>query len=222
MGKKRKSREHETCEHESSDIVIKLTAASFWKSIMILSAGMIFISAGVAFLDKENPPVVSQENLNQPAPVIQSTSGRTDSDASPKTAGLEYNLRYLQLNPWNVQAHLLVGNYYLEETRNQEALVHFRAAAEYEPDSARVLIPLGKTYRQMKEIDLAIEKFQAVLDAEPLNPEPLYYLGLIYGYDKNDTEKAVEFFKELLSKKPDESLRAAAQKELDKLEKADS
>ena len=202
---------------ESPDIVIKLSATNFWRNIMVLSAGLILVSAGFASFDRGETTDINKTTVVENAAVRPVNPDRTVPGSSPKLAGLEFNLEYLRLNPWNVQAHLFVGEYFLEETDRLEALGHFRAAAEYEPKSGRVLIPLGRTYREMKEIDRAIEKFQAALDAEPANLEPLYYLGLVYGYDKKDKEKAGGFFKRILSENPDEPLRIAVEEELIKL-----
>lgn len=196
---------------DAPDIDQRQSDSSFWRNILLLSLSLVLVGVGYLALDSGRTTVV--ENTT----VKPYQSRQAVPEKSLKLAGLEYNLKYLQLNPWNVQAHILVGEYFLEETNNLAALGHFRAAAEYEPKSGRVLIPLGRTYRKMKEIDQAIEKFQAALDADPAALEPLYYLGLVYEYDKNDTEKAGEFFRRILSKKPDESLRTAVEDELKKL-----
>ncbi len=208
-------------EDESSDIIIKFSATSFWRNIMVLSVGLVLVSAGVASLDRGETTDINKTRVVENAAVRPSNPNRTVPGPSPKLAGLEFNLEYLRLNPWNVQAHLAVGEYFLEETDRLEALGHFRAAAEYEPKNGRVLISLGRTYRQMNEIDRAIEKFQAALDVEPANLEPLYYLGLVYGYNKKDKEKAGEFFERILSENPDELLRTAVEDEIKKLGIAD-
>jgi len=217
MGRKKKDRNKEAPNNEAPDIVIKLSATNFWRNIMVLSAGLILVSAGFASLDRAETTELIQDRVAENATVRPANPNRPVPGPSSKLAGLEFNLEYLRLNPWNVQAHLFVGEYFLEETNSLEALGHFRAAAEYEPKSERVLIPLGRTYRQMKETDQAIEKFQAALDAKPAALKPLYYLGLVYGYDKNDKEKAGEFFKRVLSEDPEESLRTATEEELRKL-----
>lgn len=217
MGRKKKDRNNKALIDEAPDIVIKLSATNFWRNIMVLSAGLILVSAGFASFDRAETTEVIQDRVADNAAVRSSNPNRTVPVSSPKLNGLEFNLEYLRLNPWNVQAHLFVGEYFLEETNSIEALGHFRAAAEYEPKSERVLIPLGRTYRQMNEIDRAIEKFQAALNAEPTSLEPLYYLGLVYGHDKKDNEKAEEFFRQVLAEDPEESLRTATEEELRKL-----
>ena len=221
MGRKKKDRNKKALNDEAPDIVIKLSATNFWRNIMVLSAGLVLVSAGVASLDRAETTELIQDRVAENVAVRPANPNRTGPESSPKLVALEYNLEYLRLNPWNVQAHLFVGEYYFEEKNSLEALGHFRAAAEYEPKSERVLIPLGRTYRQMKEIDQAIEKFQAALDAKPATLKPLYYLGLVYGYDKNDKEKAEEFFKSVLSENPDEPLRTEVDEELRKLGIAD-
>lgn len=141
---------------------------------------------------------------------------------SSDQAGLEHLVRYVQENPWNVTSHLILGKYYLGEGNTDLALSHFISAETVAPDDSRVLSSLGKTYRQLGNPDLAIVKLQAAVNAEPDSLEHLYQLGLVYGYDKNDREQAFKLFNEILSRQPDEELRAIVDEELKKLEARNS
>jgi len=142
--------------------------------------------------------------------------------ATGEQAGLEHLVQYVQENPWNVTSHLILGKYYLGEGNTDLALSHFISAETVAPDDSRVLSSLGKTYRQLGNPDLAIVKLQAAVNAEPDSLEHLYQLGLVYGYDKNDREQALKLFKEILSRQPDEELRAIVDEELRNLSAGNS
>ena len=192
-------------------------SANAGRNIFLLSAALILMGTGLVTFEmgkksgqpsQSVPATLPRTNIgsNQPVPI-----------SSLKIAGLDHAINYLRENPWNVQAHLHVGEYFLDEGDTVKALEHFSGAAQYEPDSTRVLNHMGRTYRQMGEIDLAIENFQAALNTEPSALEPRYHLGLIYGYDKGDKEKAAGFFRKILSSDPNEVLRTEVTEELKKL-----
>ena len=132
-------------------------------------------------------------------------------------AGLEHLVKYVQENPWNVTSHLILGEYYLDAGDTNVALAHFISAEGIKPDSGQVLSNLGKTYRKLGNPDQAINKFKAATAAEPESLEPLYQLGLIYSYDKGDRTQALELFEEILSRQPNEALRATVDEEIKKL-----
>jgi len=150
-----------------------------------------------------------------PAPVVPVAS--QPSFSSSDQAGLEHLLQYVQENPWNVTSHIILGEYYLDAGNIDVALAHFVNAEGIKPDNGRVLSNLGKAYRKLGNLDQAIEKFRAASAAEPEVLEHLYQLGLVYGYDKGDRTQALELFEEILSRQPDEELRATVDEELRKL-----
>lgn len=150
-----------------------------------------------------------------PAPVVPVAS--QPSFSSSDQAGLEHLLQYVQENPWNVTSHIILGEYYLDAGNIDVALAHFVNAEGIKPGNGRVLGNLGKAYRKLGNLDQAIEKFRAASAAEPEVLEHLYQLGLVYGYDKGDRTQALELFEEILSRQPDEELRATVDEELRKL-----
>ena len=56
-----------------------------------------------------------------------------------------------------------------------------------------------------------------IVFAEPESLDHLYQLGLVYGYDKGNLTQALALFEEILSRQPDEELRATVDEELRKL-----
>ena len=187
------------------------------RKIIFMSFVLVIIGAGLVTFEMGK----KSGQTGQPQPVSMSRTDLASNQPLPveslKIAGLKHAIDYLKVNPWNVQAHIHVGEYYLDEGDTDQALDHFLGAFEYEPESVRVLTPLGRTYRQMGEVDLAIENLQAALNTEPSALEPRYHLGLIFGYEKGNKEKAADYFQKILSSDPNEALRTEVSEELKKL-----
>ena len=160
------------------------------------------------------PTPANPASAPPPAPAAQAALPPSPSSGQP---GLEHLVRYVQENPWNVTSHIILGEYYLDAGNINVALAHFVSAEGIKPGDGRVLGNLGKTYRKLGDTDQAIEKFRAASAAEPETLEHLYQLGLVYGYDKRNLTQALALFEEILSRQPDEELRATVDEELRKL-----
>ena len=162
----------------------------------------------------------------QPGPTtpIASRSPLANSQVPPlssEKAGLDHLVQYVQENPWNVTSHLILGEYYFGEGNTDLALSHFMNAEAVDPEDSRVLYSLGKAYRVMGKPDQAIEKLEAAAKIDPDSLQLLYQLGLVYGYDKGDQRHARELFEEILTRNPDQELRATVNEELRRLEATD-
>ena len=184
--------------------------------LLLLITGLVFFTMGKQTGKQEN------DQVRQSAGIVQSVETMAmPGDAVPgqpdNIVGLDHAINYLKENPWNVQAHLIVGEYFLDAEEMSEAMGHIQDAAQYEPDSVRVLAYLGRSYHQMGEAERAIESFNAALNIDPKDINSLYHLGLIYGYDKGNKEKAAEYFQQIVSSDPDGPLTTAAKDELVKL-----
>lgn len=164
-------------------------------------------------------PTPTTPTPTTPTPATPTPAGPVASLPSPSSdqAGLEHLVRYVQENPWNVTSHIILGEYYLDAGNTNVALAHFVSAEGIKPGDGRVLGNLGKTYRKLGDTDQAIEKFRAASAVEPETLEHLYQLGLVYGYDKRNLTQALALFEEILSRQPDEELRATVDEELRKL-----
>jgi len=184
--------------------------------LVMLVTGLITFTMGKQSTKQGNNQVRQNVDIVQPVEKVAGTGEGVSGPAS-SIVGLDHAINYLQENPWNVQAHLIVGEYFLDAENTSEAMKHYQNAAQYEPDSVRVLNHLGSTYHKMGEAERAIEKLNAALVADPKDLESLYHLGLIYGYDKGNKEKAAEYFQQILSSDPEEPLAAAVKEELVKL-----
>ena len=184
--------------------------------LLLLVMGLITFTMGKQSAKQGNDQVRQNVDIVQPVEKVAGT-GKGVSGPASSIVGLDHVINYLQENPWNVQAHLIVGDYFLDAEEISEAMKHYQNAAQYEPGSVRVLYHLGSTYHKMGEAESAIEKLNAALVVDPKNLESLYHLGLIYGYDKGNKEKAAGYFQQILSSDPDEPLAATVKEELVKL-----
>ncbi len=169
-------------------------------------------------------PSITQGNLqvSQNVDIVQQVERVTGTDngvsgQGVNIVGLDHAIKYLKENPWNVQTHLILGEYFLDADEMPEAMGHIQDAAQYEPNSVRVQNHLGRSYHKMGEAERAIESLNAALTVDPKDLESLYHLGLIYGYDKGNKEKAAEYFQQIVSNDPDGPLTTTAKEELVKL-----
>ena len=184
--------------------------------LLLLITGLITFTMGKQAAKQGNDQVRRNVDIVQPVERVAGT-GKGVSGQAPRIAGLDHAINYLEANPWNVQAHLIVGEYFLDAEEISEAMGHIQDAVQYEPNSVRVLNHLGRTYHKMGEAERAIESLNAALTVDPKDLESLYHLGLIYGYDKGNKEKAAGYFQQIVSSDPDEPLATMVKEELVKL-----
>ena len=184
--------------------------------LLLLITGLITFTMGKQSGEQGNDRVRRNVNAVQP---VERAAGTGEGVSGPASSivGLDHAINYLQENPWNVQAHLIVGEYFFDAEEISEAMKHYQNAAQYEPDSVRVLYHLGSTYHKLGEAESAIESLNAALVADPKDLESLYHLGLIYGYDKGNKEKAAGYFQQIMSSDPDEPLATTVKEELVKI-----
>lgn len=94
-------------------------------------------------------------------------------------------------------AHQKMGISYLNERKNQEALVEFQKAVELNPDDRDSHYYLGHIYTQRGMYDEAIRELKAVLRISPGDPDGHNYLGSIYGL-RGEWAKAVREYQKAL------------------------
>ncbi len=145
-----------------------------------------------------------------------SGTGGDVSDPASSIVGLDHAINYLKENPWNVQAHLIVGEYFADSGEISNAMEHYQNAAQYEPGSVRVLKRLGDAYHTLGDKERAIEHLNASLAEDPDDIESMYHMGLIYS-EKGNKEKAIGYFKKIMSSDPDGQLAPMVREELVRL-----
>ena len=180
-------------------------------AIVILFAGAILFTAVIFFfLGSRNKPVVEARRPVQ----VASTPARQFAEPSNADEGLRQLLEYIRENPWNVRAHITLGDYYYDNGELPAALGHFEEAANNDAENSYVQIALGRIYRDMGSFDSSLKTFQALVDTQPDNLEALFELAMTYGSGKGDKQTARKFFNDLLSRELPDELREKVVREI--------
>jgi Tfp pilus assembly protein PilF len=106
-----------------------------------------------------------------------------------------YNRRILEVMPKNYIAHSNLGSYYLGRGRVQDALTHFQAAVQENPDYADGRYNLGSLYLGMGRTEEAIYNLKAAIRLDTHFAQARNNLGSIYLAQKRYDE-AIEQFRE--------------------------
>lgn len=102
--------------------------------------------------------------------------------------------KILELDPGFCEAHILLGNTYLEDDQIEDAIGEFTYVIKCDPNSNDAKLGLGMAYAKKEELEKAVEYFQGALKLNP-KPERVYYeLGKVYE-KKGDLAQAVESYK---------------------------
>ena len=138
-------------------------------------------------------------------------------DSSENQGKIEQLERVLTANPDDFSALVALGDLYYDMKSNDEAISYFLRAEKLRPRDTHVLNDLGNLYSRQGNSDLAISKFQAAYDVDPTHLVSLYNVAQIYMLKKRDNQKALELFREILSKNPNEELRQAIEREMNSI-----
>ncbi len=105
-------------------------------------------------------------------------------------------------DPKNVQAWIGLGNDYFDTHQQQKAIEAYGKALELQPDNPDVLTDQGVMYREIGAYDKAIANFKKANQIRPSHTMSLYNLGVVYGYDLHDSQKAIEAWSRLVQNYP--------------------
>ncbi len=105
-------------------------------------------------------------------------------------------------DPKNVQAWIGLGNDYFDTHQQQKAIEAYGKALELQPDNPDVLTDQGVMYREIGAFDKAIANFKKANQIRPSHTMSLYNLGVVYGYDLHDSQKAIEAWSRLVQNYP--------------------
>ncbi len=156
----------------------------------------------------QKPQIVPQEA--PPAP------GPPPADVSLKIDGLK---EIVKKDPKNLSAWKELGNLCFDSNQPQEAIKAYTEYLKLKPDDADVRTDLGIMYRNVGEIDKAIEEFKKAAQIDPKHVNARYNLGLVLLHDKRDIKAAVKAWEDYLRVDPNSERSQRLKAQLEKMKK---
>jgi tetratricopeptide (TPR) repeat protein len=135
-----------------------------------------------------------------PAPPAQNASG---NDQEPYYHGLieEYR-RILEEDPHNLASIIALGNALYDAGQWREAIRYYEQALQLDPHIADVVADMGTCYRNLGMSDKAIKLYERALAIEPAHQGALYNIGIVYGFDRKEYARAIQYWQQLLHVAP--------------------
>jgi len=109
----------------------------------------------------------------------------------------------LQINPKDPDAHMALGQAYLEKGLYEVAIVSFGRALQLNPKLASAHYALSKTYRKKKVKTWEVIELEKAISIQPENDQYRYELGVVFmeplSYDWDKAKKQYKALKKLKS-----------------------
>jgi len=130
------------------------------------------------------------------------------SPASPDPSSLEVAFKIqtlkdiLKKDPKNLPAWMELGNLYFDSNQPKEAIEAYSQYLAIKPDNADVRTDMAIMYRNLGEMDLALEQFQKAAQSDPKHVNSRYNIGIVLLHDKQDVKGAIKAWEEYLKVDP--------------------
>jgi cytochrome c-type biogenesis protein CcmH/NrfG len=130
------------------------------------------------------------------------------SPASPDPSSLEVASKIqtlkdiLKKDPKNFPAWMELGNLYFDSNQPKEAIEAYSQYLAIKPDNADVRTDMAIMYRNLGEMDLALEQFQKAAQSDPKHVNSRYNIGIVLLHDKQDVKGAIKAWEEYLKVDP--------------------
>ena len=120
-----------------------------------------------------------------------------------KTSDTKEKAKVKDSLPPQAVEHLVQGQKFLQEQKNDEALKEFQELLRLAPDSPVAYFWLGRVYFYRKDNQQAEKSFKKVLELAPDNSHAMAWLGKIYSLDKEKFEQAISYLQKALEESPE-------------------
>jgi Flp pilus assembly protein TadD len=103
--------------------------------------------------------------------------------------------RALELDPQNFLAYDIVGNYYMMQGKQDQALAQYQAAQKARPQAAEHEHDMaGNVFKSKGDLDRAAAEYEKAIKLQPNLPETHNNLGQIYS-QKGDSQRAMQEYR---------------------------
>jgi len=174
------------------------------KETVILAVVIAFLvgfisGATVAILkgkkEVEGPAMVQKpQTAPMPAP-----PGPSPLEVASKIETLK---EIVKKDPKNLPAWVELGNLYFDSNQPKEAIEAYSQYLAIKPDNADVRTDMAIMYRNLGEMDRALEQFQKAAQSDPKHVNSRYNIGIVLLHDKQDIKGAIKAWEEYLKVDP--------------------
>ena len=105
-------------------------------------------------------------------------------------------------DPKNLPAWVELGNLYFDSNQPKEAIETYSQYLAIKPDNADVRTDMAIMYRNLGEMDRALEQFQKAAQSDPKHINSRYNIGIVLLHDKQDIKGAIKAWEEYLKVDP--------------------
>lgn len=128
---------------------------------------------------------------------------------------LEMLKEVLAREPDNRDAWVRLGHYYFDADQPMNAVDAYTKALELNGSDPDVLTDQGVMYRRLGWFEKAIDNFNRAAALNPRHQQSLYNLGIVYRYDLQDFDRAIEAWNRFVALDPFGSAVEKIQAEID-------
>ncbi|MGB8951093.1 MAG: tetratricopeptide repeat protein [Candidatus Aminicenantales bacterium] len=118
--------------------------------------------------------------------------------------------KVIQLNPKNLEVHILMASILDSQRNYQAALTAYNKIIALDPGNADAYSKLGQVYLKMQRLDEAVDAFKKAVELNPNNKQVLFYLGNAFE-ENRDFAKAAEAYEQYVGTQPDNAWKAYRQ-----------
>ncbi|MHB8843815.1 MAG: tetratricopeptide repeat protein [Nitrospirota bacterium] len=102
----------------------------------------------------------------------------------------------------NLAAIIALGNALYDAGQWREAIQYYDRALSMNPHLADVITDMGTCFRNLGMPDKAIAQYERALSIEPVHQGALYNMGIVYGFDRKNYPRAIQYWQQLLHVAP--------------------
>ena len=125
----------------------------------------------------------------------------------------------LKKDPKNLSAWVELGNLYFDSDQPQEAIKAYSQYLAVKPDNPDVRTDMGIMYRNLGNIDRALDEFRKAAQSDPKHINSRYNVGIVLLHDKQDMKGAIKAWEEYLKVDPKGERADRVRAQMDKLKK---
>ena len=105
-------------------------------------------------------------------------------------------------DPKNLPAWVELGNLYFDSNQPKEAIEAYSQYLAIKPDNADVRTDMAIMYRNLGDVNRALEQFQKAAQSDPKHVNSRYNIGIVLLHDKQDIKGAIKAWEEYLKVDP--------------------